>query len=305
VIDEPFRLSEEAAAFLAKVPPPPPPVDYADLDAVRAWRRQFTDTWGALMPYARVPVDVSRIEIGGVPCLRIDPPTGPTPGAPLLHLHGGAYVLGSAAASITISAGVVHRTGRSAVSVDYRLAPEHRFPAALEDATGVYRAITAAAGPPAALLGESAGGGLALSTAVAARDNGLALPAALALLSPFVDLTGRRAFDVALIAADPWVDDPHTGMYAAAAAYAPGGVAADPGASPLHADLTGLPPLLIQVGTREVLLEESRLLTARARSAGVEVVLDEWPGMWHAWQMFGNLPEADAALDRVAEFLRD
>ena len=296
-------FSAEARAFLAEPPPPPPPVDYSDPAAVREWRIRFTETWGAAMRFARVPVSVERIELGGVGCLRVDPSAGPRPGPPILHFHGGAYVLGAAKASLPISAAIAQRTGLRVVSVDYRLAPEHRFSAALDDAVAVYRSICAAEGAPAAVVGESAGGGLALSTAVRARDAGLPLPGSLALLAPFIDLTGSRKLDPALVEFDPWVDDPRTGLYAAAAAYAPGAAAGDPGASPLLADLAMLPPTLIQVGDRDVLVEEARLLADRLRSAGVEVTLDVWGGLWHAWQMFQDVPEALAALDGVAGFL--
>ncbi len=224
----------------------------------------------------------------------------------IVYFHGGGYATGSIATHRDLACRLSAVSGTRVLLVDYRLAPEHPFPAAVADGTAVYQYILHNGFTPAQIIlgGDSAGGGLALALLLALRDGGQALPAAAFALSPWVDLalTGdslhsNAAHDPALTLAQlqefaGWYlgdTDPHT-----------------PLASPLYADLSGLPPLFIQVGTAEILLDDARQLAARAQAAGVSVTLDEWPEMIHGWQGFaGFMPEAFEALERVGEFLTD
>ena len=223
----------------------------------------------------------------------------------LLYLHGGSYVLGSIATHRSLVARLSAACGATALLVGYRLAPEHPFPAALEDALEAYRWLVTRGTDPARIVvaGDSAGGGLAAATLVALRDAGEALPAAAVLLSPWVDLEGTGASLTANAHEDPIVD--RDGLLRAAAAYLGGAHPRTPLAAPLHADLAGLPPMLIQVGRGEALHDDAVRFAARARAAGVNVRLEQWDTMIHVWQAFAPLlPEAGAALERISAFVR-
>ncbi|MEZ0109494.1 monoterpene epsilon-lactone hydrolase [Catenulispora sp. EB89] len=254
--------------------------------------------------------------IGGVPVLEVEVEVEVEvePVGTLLWFHGGFYVLGSPRTSAALASDVARRTGMKVISVDYRLAPEHPYPAALDDAVAVYRAILASAEgrnsgrdvvpDPGriAVVGESAGAGLAAALLVAARDQGLAMPAAAVLFSPYADLT--LSGDSMKTKAD--VDPSFTAEAIARRAvdYVADADPADPSISPVFADLRGLPPLLIQVGTHELLLDDAVRLAARAAAADVPVSLEVTPGVPHLFQAFAAmLDEGDAALVRVAEFL--
>jgi monoterpene epsilon-lactone hydrolase len=233
-----------------------------------------------------------------------------TPGArtdrTLLYLHGGAFVIGSPEDYRSLTAELGRAAGMRCLSLDYRLAPEHPFPAGVDDAVAAYRALLEGGTPPAhiAIAGDSAGGGLTLSLLVAARAAGLPMPGAAVLISPWVDLactgysmTAKRHVDPSLQRAD---------LLSMAARYLDGRPSALPLASPLHADLQGLPPLLVQVGTAEILLSDALRLAEVAADADVRVTLNVWPDMIHVWHFFGfMLPEGRAALREAGDFLRD
>lgn len=223
----------------------------------------------------------------------------------LLYLHGGAYVQGAPAVYRDLTARLAQACAAEVCAPDYRLAPEHPFPAALDDALAVYRALLdqGVAAGQIAIIGDSAGGGLTLATALAIRDAGLPLPAALVCYSPWVDLrldapsVQARAGAEVLLGADM--------LRAAAAQYLDGRDPLTPLASPLFAELPGLPPLLIQVGTDEILYDDAQRLFERASAAGVHAELQIGPRLWHVWQAFaGKMPEADRAVADTAAFLR-
>ncbi len=241
--------------------------------------------------------------VGGVPAI-VATPTREPPARHVLYLHGGGYVVGSAYSHIALAARLAKRANATATVIDYRLAPEHPYPAAIEDCVAAYRAIAEATDPAlVTIAGDSAGGGAALATLVALRDAGDRLPGCAYLLSPWTDLTGSGESYRTKAAIDPMIDV--TKIAATAAQYAGRTPLDDPGVSPLFADLAGLPPLLVQAGSDEVLLSDSTALAERATAAGVDVHLDVREGLWHVYQIFaGYLPEATDALVDAAAFIR-
>ena len=222
----------------------------------------------------------------------------------LLYLHGGGYVIGSISTHRGHVARLSQASGARALSVDYRLAPEHPFPAGLEDAQKAYRWLLEQGCDPAhtAIAGDSAGGGLSVATLVSLRDAGVPLPVAGVLLSPWVDLEGIGDSVKTRADADPMVEI--SGLLKMARLYLHGANPRTPLAAPLYADLQGLPPLLIQVGTAEILLDDSTRLAKLAESAGVEVELEAWEDMIHVWQALAPLvPEATEAIQRIGDWL--
>lgn len=223
------------------------------------------------------------------------------PDAPrVLYLHGGGFVACSARTHRPVT-GALARRGLNLFAPDYRLAPEHPFPAAIDDAVAAWTAFRA--GGPAALAGDSAGGNLALALMLRLREAGLPMPEAAALFSPATDLVGTGLSHRANAARDAMFDP--EGLQQLVAAYLGAADPSDPLASPLLADLTGLPPLLLHVGEREVLRDDSVRLAEKAKAAGVPVVLSVFPVVPHAWQFAGHrVPESRRSLDQAAGFLR-
>ncbi|MEU7695048.1 alpha/beta hydrolase [Microbispora hainanensis] len=270
--------------------------------SVEALRAGFT----ALMAQMIVPdaVRVTPTTLGDRPALHVEPDEERRAGT-ILYFHGGGWVFGSPETALSLTGNLVVRTGFAAYSVDYRLAPEHPFPAAIDDSVSAYRALLDSGEDPSAIAfaGDSAGGGLAVTTCLAARDAGLPLPAAIVAFSPGLDATRTGESMDTKEGIDPIFTREaleHTG-----AMYLGGADPRQPLLSPaVLADLTGFPPMLLQVGTNEVLLDDSTRLAARARAAGVDVILDVTAGVPHVFQSFaGVLDEADEALDRAAFFL--
>jgi len=223
----------------------------------------------------------------------------------IYYLHGGGYVLGS----INTHREMVSRLSRAASArvliIDYRLAPENPFPAAVDDSIAAYRWLLSIGVDPARLViaGESAGGGLTVATLVALRDAGEPLPRAAICLSPWVDMECLGESMATKAEIDPL--GTRDGVLALAKAYLGDTDPRTPLASPLYADLTGLPPLLIQVGTAEVLFDDAKRLADRAQTAGVDVILEPWDDMIHMWHFFAAmLPEGQQAIDRIGEFIR-
>jgi acetyl esterase/lipase len=241
--------------------------------------------------------------LGGVPVAEVTV-DGVEPRHVVLYFHGGVYVLGDAASAAGLASQVGRRTDAKAYSVDYRLAPEHPYPAAVDDALAAYEALLQEGVAPSDIVfaGESAGGGLVVATLVNARDHGLPLPAAAYVMSPYSDLTLAGASIDTKGAADPLLSrellEPRVTNYTA------GQDPSLPLISPVFADLTGLPPLLIQVGSHEVLLDDAVRLAQQAAAADVSVTLEVTPGVPHVFQAYGFLlDEATDALDRAGEFL--
>jgi monoterpene epsilon-lactone hydrolase len=266
-----------------------------------AERRAATESVAAHPPPGTTiePADTGGVQAewvvaAGVPAGRV-----------LLYLHGGAYQIGSPATLRHMIALISAAAQARVLSVDYRLAPEHPFPAAVEDALMAYRFLLAGGADPAgvAIGGDSAGGGLALATLVALRDAGDPLPAAAVAMLPWTDLalTGESL----RTRADVDVMIKPAGMTETAATYLAGADPRHPYASPLYADLHGLPPILIHVGDAEVILDDSTRFAAKARAAGVDITLEVWPEMPHVWHAFaGLLPESDQAIDRIGSWLQ-
>jgi len=256
---------------------------------------------------ANAPLDeeiaFEETTVGGIPALRSVAP-GASDERVLLYLHGGAFVIGSAHGYRAFWSGLARDTGVTGLAIDYRLAPEHPFPAAVDDALAAYRGLLDDGRRPGQIVvaGDSAGGGLAASLLVAARDAGLPMPAAALLLSPWADLRCDSASieqkateDLSLTAED---------LRASAQRYLDGADPADPLASPVEADLTGLPPLMITIGSCEILLDDAVGLAARAGHCGVRTTLEVWPQMPHVWQSFGfMLSEGAEATADAARFL--
>ena len=223
----------------------------------------------------------------------------------LLYLHGGGYYFCSPKSHRSLVFPLAVHIGARTFSLEYRLAPEHPFPAALDDALAAYRRLVQDGTPPESIVvaGDSAGGGLALALLVALRDAGDALPAAGLLFSPWTDLAATGATLVSNDGLDPMFRG--AAIARAAKFYLGTASATHPYASPLYADLTGLPPLLIQAGSTEVLLDDARRVAEWAREAQVEVDFEIWPKMPHVWQLFVPfIPEGRAALEHAAAFAR-
>jgi monoterpene epsilon-lactone hydrolase len=254
-------------------------------------------------PRPEIPdMDVADVTYGGVPCLEVTPVGDGATSGTVVYVHGGGYIWMRAATHIAVAAAFVRATGCRCISADYRRAPEHAFPAPVEDLVAVYRALLDAGEPPGtiAFAGDSAGGGLVIAGLVALRDARLPLPAAGVSISPWSDLavTGESA---------DTVDDPivsGNALRMMAGIYLAGADPRSPIASPLYADLAGLPPLLVQVGTRESLLDDARRVAAHAGAAGVDVTLTEYEDVIHMWVVSGpDIPESLAAYREAGEFV--
>jgi phosphinothricin tripeptide acetyl hydrolase len=282
-------------AHLAKLPPSES-MTVAELRAQYERAEKFFPT----------PPDVAigHVAIGGVPAEWLTPP-GARADSAVLYLHGGGYVIGSPRSHRHLAAAVGTAARSRVLLPDYRLAPEHAFPAAVDDAVAAYRWLMDRAIAPARIViaGDSAGGGLTVATLLALRDGGVPLPAGGVCISPWVDLTCGGGSYATRAGADPIVK--RAGVEEMATAYLGGRDATTPLASPLFADLHGLPPLLVHVGDDEVLLDDAVQLAERARKAGVEATLEVWPKMIHVWHwFFPMLDEGQAAIDRIGEFVR-
>jgi epsilon-lactone hydrolase len=248
-------------------------------------------------------VTVTAAELGGVPTAEITV-DGVEARHVVLYFHGGVYVMGDAALAADLASQVGRRTDAKVISVDYRLAPEHPYPAAVDDALAAYEALLDNGNAPSdiVLAGESAGGALAVATLVNARDHELPLPAAAFVMSPYADLTLTGTTMETKSEVDPLMS--REALQPRVADYTAGQDAALGLISPIFADLSGLPPLIIQAGSHEVLLDDAVRLARQGATADVEVTLDITPRVPHVFQAYYPiLDEAVAALDRAGQFL--
>ncbi len=223
----------------------------------------------------------------------------------LLYLHGGAYVMGSPRTHRQLASHIVRAAGVVAVLPDYRLAPEHPFPAGIDDAVAVYRGLLEAGFMPGDIIvaGDSAGGGLSVATLLALRHAGDPLPAAAVLLSPFLDVTGSGESATTRADRDPWFDV--RDLHVVARYYCPDeNDWKNPLVSPVFANVAGLPPMLIQVGDDEILLSDATRLAGKLEAEGIDVELEIWPHMWHVFQIFiGKMPESRAAVKKIGRYI--
>lgn len=260
----------------------------------------------AMASLAKLPpsrsVSSEELQLAGVRCLRLTPTRSVTE-RHLVYLHGGAYALGSPESHAAWVRWWAVRANAAVTLVDYRLAPEHPYPAAIDDCTSVVQAMYETVAPGTlTIAGDSAGGGAALATLCRLRDNGYPMPAGAVLFSPWTDLTASGESLTTRREVDPMIDPDWIQPFAD---HYRGATPADhPEVSPLFADLSGLPPTLIQVGDHEVLLNDSTRLAEKLTAARVVVELDIAAEMWHVYQAFYSMmPEARNALTRAAEFL--
>jgi acetyl esterase/lipase len=253
----------------------------------------------------RVAADVicEKVNAGGVDAEWIAAP-GATADRVILYLHGGGYVIGSIKTHRAMISRIARAADARALAIDYRLAPEHPFPAAVEDAIAAYRWLIAQGCKPGKIViaGDSAGGGLTLALLLAIRDAGLPMPAGAVPISPWTDLEGTGESVHTRAAKDVMVTQDN--LASSAKQYYGKHDPKNPLISPLHADFRGLPPMLIQVGDAEILLDDSTRVAERAKAAGVQVELEVWDEMPHVWHVFAKLlPEGQQAIDKIGKYV--
>ena len=272
--------------------------------------RRMVDAYGDVHPSVRqFEAEVRRLDVGGVPCEWLLA-KGADADRRLLYIHGGGWTAGGLDSHRPLSARVSAATGCAVLAVDYRLAPEHPYPAGLDDCLAAYRWLRehgpAGAAPARSVFvaGDSAGGNLTLALLLALKQRGLPLPNAAVPISPATDfLATGESFRTR---EDPILRGGPEAIRMLAQVYLQGRAKPeDPLVSPLYGDFAGLPPLLLQVGDAEVLLDDSTRVAEKARRAGVDVTLEIWPHMPHVWHAFAPfLPEATRALDQLGAFVR-
>ena len=304
----PRTISAEARAYFEAARPLA--VRSAEAETIDQTRRETREGFAPASRAAQrqLAKRVEEIEISGVPVQEIVP-AGYRPGSDdeaLLYLFGGGYIVGSPFEDLPISASLAHHLGVRTYVPHYRLAPEHPYPAALDDASAVFRALMDRVGPSRlAIAGESAGGNLALATLLRARREGRPLAAAAALLSPWCDLSKTGNSTWAPEGFDPSLDYDKS-LRAAATAFAGDLALQDPLVSPLYADYgADFPPTLITCGTRDLFLSDCARLSRRLRRAGVRTSLHLWEGLWHVFEFYPQLPEAQDSLAEIAAFLAE
>ena len=272
--------------------------DVADLDAIRA---ALEELHGKFTPPADIAV--APVIAGGVPALRVTPEAASSSSACVLCLHGGGHVAGSAFGYRHLAGAIATAARAPALVIDYRLAPEHPYPASVQDAVNAYLWLRDTGGDQTSIVvaGDSAAGGLVMSLLLALRERGLPQPAGAVLMCPWVDLTGRTQRppqDSSLVFSPEMA-------HRLAQAYLAGQPADDPLLDPLHTPLTGLPPLLIHAASGDAVLQEAQLLAQHATQCGVEAGITVYPVPTHDFHIFWSfLPEARAAIDEIGRFVR-
>ncbi|MDP6436774.1 MAG: alpha/beta hydrolase [Gammaproteobacteria bacterium] len=300
----PASLSPEAQAYLnkAKTGAMLQSVDVTDPKMMATMRRALGGMFLRMAKKIDPDVYTTEQDLGGIKGYWINNPMPEVPGKVIMYFHGGGYILGSAQENLGSGIRISRASNIPVLSVEFRLAPEHPFPAGLEDSLKAYRWMldNGYEGKDIAIYGDSSGGGQVLAIALAARDRGWDLPAAVVAISPLTDMTEQGDTRIILKDVDPIIRTVSTGRYEH---FTDGESKTHPLISPLYADYKDFPPLLIQVGTREILLSDATRLAQVARAAGVEVVLDVWDGMWHGWHDSPDVPEAEQACEAVADFV--
>lgn len=250
-------------------------------------------------------VELHKVEIDGIPAEWINP-SAVQQNKVVLHLHGGGYVTGGIDSHQMMCCLMAQTLNMNVLLPEYRLAPEHPFPAALEDALKVYRWLLAKGHQPADIIlsGDSAGGGLSLTTVLSLRNAGEPLPAALVCMSPWTDLALKGRSHITNAKAEAVLQGDSLREWAAC--YVGKEEPDQPLISPLYADFHNFPPLLIQVGSQEILLDDAQMLAEKARADSVDVTLGIWDGMWHDWQVLGDLiPESRQAFEQFGKFVQE
>lgn len=279
------------------------------LDVYGAWGRETTidqmrHDWEGMFGAPTAPSEIEPVMANGVEAAWITAP-GAASDRVILYFHGGGYQLGSIGSHRDLTARLSAASACRVLAVDYRLAPEHRFPAAVEDALAVYRWLLGRGNGPdsIAFAGDSAGGGLSIATLFSVRTAGLPMPSSVAVMSPWTDMTASGDSYGTRAERDP-IHQKEMIQTLARTYIGRGGDPLDPRASPLFGDLSGLPPMLIQVGDRETLLDDAVELAVRVKAAGGDAVLEVEPDMIHVFQLYAaELPAAQKAIDRVGAFL--
>jgi acetyl esterase/lipase len=280
---------------------------FARLDARTANVQRLRSGWDAMSKRARTAsgVVMTQETLAGMYCEWLTP-TESEPGKVLLYFHGGAYLMGSCATHRKLVSYVARACRVRALMIEYRLAPEHPFPAAVDDAMAAYNALIEQgySGADILVAGDSAGGGLTMALLLSLRDAAQELPAGALLLSPWLDLTSSGESARTRADQDPWFkadDMPYVAAY-----YCKDEELELPLVSPVFADVAGLPPVYIQVGDDEILLSDSTRITEKLERADCEVTLEVWPKMWHVFQVFvGLMPESRAAIEKTVPFVRE
>lgn len=266
--------------------------------------RKHLETVAKTLLVRAVGVHVEQSQISGID-VDWHKPKGAREDKVLFYLHGGAYVLGSRRTHRQLVSHMARAAGITAVIPEYRLAPEHPFPAAIDDAVAVYRGLLESGFKPENIVisGDSAGGGLSVASLLALRHAGDPLPAAAVLLSPFLDVTASGESATTRADQDPWFDV--SDMAVVASYYCPDESQwRNPLVSPVFANVSGLPPMLIQVGDDEILLDDSTRLAQKLEAAGIDVEIEVWPDMWHVFQMFvGKMPESRRAIEKIGAYI--
>ena len=276
---------------------------------IQVARKYFEKQAGKLPSIANLKVDMSKTQINDIPATWFTPTTA-TPSKPLTphiiyYLHGGGYAICSTNTHKRLIAHIAKTCHTKILAIDYRLAPEHPFPAAIEDSMSVYQDLLKHYdASQIILMGDSAGGGLSMATLLKIKELGLPQPKAAALLSPWVDLAQENESYQTKATKDLIISVPDIRRYSKDyfKTHSPN----YPLISPVYADLSGLPPLLIQVGTHEILLDDSLKLAEKAKQDGVEVTLEVWDKMLHVWHFFADyMPESRKAIRKIAAFIRN
>jgi acetyl esterase/lipase len=266
--------------------------------------RKRSEKMAKLVGKIPLPVRVDALYIGDIYTEWVAHPDADNQHV-ILYFHGGGYVSGSVAIHKLLCVELTQATGVRILLPEYRLAPENPFPAALDDALLAYRWLLAQGFKPADIIiaGDSAGGGLSLAVMLALREAGEVLPAALVCISPWTDLKLTGSSQRTKAKTDPILNKKELRHWALS--YTDEENLSNPLVSPVYADFNGFPPLLIQVGSEEILLDDALQVAEKAKAAGVEVTLKVWPGMWHVWHATGTwLPESREALEEVGQFVR-